>query len=885
MRESDLMDSLGALNRAVGPGCLFAEPVGEGHAAGAVDVLVGAGDDERETPVRVVYDYDARPAPEGDAAYEPYAEDWEVVAAALAARFPGGAIEVAGWTDAMTLAEALSDLLPASELARVLTLAREAALDAGAAWRPGSIAVGKTSGMAFVVRDVDERGMLRLGADLSAHDPSDFEFSGEASDDVLTAIRSGSVTEAEIQEELLASARARGAGPDRIGPGEIDFDRSRWRRDDPGGWVYEAYLIGQADGEEAWAEARVEETRPGAFAPALFSGDATVPLPLPVPARGYGALDGARRAAMVQLEAVLGIEDGSLRARALDPMAPDPYPEQWRASMAEERAGMVDIYRSGIHEEVPGAAYQLVAVAWDDPESERAAVSDIVLDEAGAAWMVETHPDNGEPGEAVARSGPFLDFADACMASYDLFARSGKFSAGDLAARLPLFTAPSAMAERANRAAVAARLRADEGIPRVPGQRRGVPAVLLPDGWGWDIGPDGGAELMDAEGTVHIEILPERREIRIQGEPAPGATTWTADSDDVRVALEAVAARGLGLSCEVAEGVTWDDLIRSASKDLAKYEGMQAPRIEGAFQYASERERYERDLNELFEAAERGEKVGSRDTIFVCPTPAILVALGMEQRPIHLSKSHALRIIAPKDERKHHHGLTRDDLAALPQLMTAPAFIADALDTATRDDAVIMVLPEVDGDGLPLMAAIRPNDESVYELEALDTNRLMSVYGRNNVAGFLGAAVEQGKVLYVDKRKTEELEAQSQLQLLRGAAGLPSGQSVALSTAGGKVEAPGLMAAVAGLPTNTVIRPSAVIESAEGRQDPDPPAPGLVEHGEGRITYRLGRATDYRAPGRATGSGAAPAADRREAREAAESLKKELPGLQMQRRP
>lgn len=771
------MDSLGALNRAVGPGCLFAEPVGEGHAAGAVDVLVGAGDDERETPVRVVYDYDARPAPEGDAAYEPYAEDWEVVAAALAARFPGGAIEVAGWTDAMTLAEALSDLLPASELARVLTLAREAALDAGAAWRPGSIAVGKTSGMAFVVRDVDERGMLRLGADLSAHDPSDFEFSGEASDDVLTAIRSGSVTEAEIQEELLASARA------------------------------------------------------------------------------------------------------------LDPMAPDPYPEQWRASMAEERAGMVDIYRSGIHEEVPGAAYQLVAVAWDDPESERAAVSDIVLDEAGAAWMVETHPDNGEPGEAVARSGPFLDFADACMAGYDHIARSGKFSAGDLAARLPLFTAPSAMAERANRAAVAARLRADEGIPRVPGQRRGVPAVLLPDGWGWDIGPDGGAELMDAEGTVHIEILPERREIRIQGEPAPGATTWTADSDDVRVALEAVAARGLGLSCEVAEGVTWDDLIRSASKDLAKYEGMQAPRIEGAFQYASERERYERDLNELFEAAERGEKVGSRDTIFVCPTPAILVALGMEQRPIHLSKSHALRIIAPKDERKHHHGLTRDDLAALPQLMTAPAFIADALDTATRDDAVIMVLPEVDGDGLPLMAAIRPNDESVYELEALDTNRLMSVYGRNNVAGFLGAAVEQGKVLYVDKRKTEELEAQSQLQLLRGAAGLPSGQSVALSTAGGKVEAPGLMAAVAGLPTNTVIRPSAVIESAEGRQDPDPPVPGLVEHGEGRITYRLGRATDYRAPARATGSGAAPAADRREAREAAESLKKELPGLQMQRRP
>ncbi len=111
----------------------------------------------------------------------------------------------------MTLAEALSDLLPASELARVLTLAREAALDAGAAWRPGSIAVGKTSGMAFVVRDVDERGMLRLGADLSAHDPSDFELAGEASDEGPASIGSGPARSTSIAADGAGTTRAAGS--------------------------------------------------------------------------------------------------------------------------------------------------------------------------------------------------------------------------------------------------------------------------------------------------------------------------------------------------------------------------------------------------------------------------------------------------------------------------------------------------------------------------------------------------------------------------------------------------------------------------------------------------------------------------------------------------
>ncbi len=922
--------------------------------------------------------------------------------------------------------------------ARAEAIEREAprpatATPGGDGWKVGDIAVGRTSGVAFVVLDVDERGMLLVGADGQPCDPAAFERAGEVDAATLAAIRAGTVTEAEMQGALLSARREaeiiRGAEEDfgdyaaeraatrapskrpALGPvaaGQIDFERSRWRRDEPGGWVYEAFLLGQRPGEEPWAEARVEETRPGVFAPALFAGEDAVALPLPGPAQGYGTLAAARRAAMVQLEAAAGILDGSLRARAQDPVAEDPYPAQWEAAMEDrygtalqmldrhgfdpsmeyvrfdeagawealyynpdgnegrgqivaasgsiadalaegaaalsgcesraadaisdwpaamdaalsafalDRAGWtahpesdhaailaaardhmarlfpgdLDTERSGIREEDPGRAYQLTAVAWGDAEGERAMAADVVLDGAEAAWIVETHFENGEPGEAVVRSGPFNSFEDARASAYGQFVLSGKFRPSDIVGQGRIFAATEEMGRRAASAATALLAQKADEDPHYLALY--PPSVLLGDGWGWDVRR---GELLAPDGEAVIEVLPERKEVRYRGEPVPGATTWTADNDDVRLALEAFAAREEDLPCDVAGDLTWDEIIRDVSKDLAKYDGLQAPRIEGAFQFASERERYERDLDGLFKAAERGEEVSPLDTIYVCPTPAILVALGMEQRPVHLSKSHALRIIAPKDEAKHRHGLSRADLLALPELMAAPAFITDALETAMRQDAVVMVMAETDADGLPLMAAIRPNDKSVYELETLDVNRLMSVYGRNNVKGFLESAVEQGKLLFVDKEKTEELEAASQLQLLKSAAGLPSESSIAQEAgkemSGGPEAPPRLLSAVAGLPMNTVIRQSGVIERAEGRRSPadeavapsPPPGEGgaPMERQGRRVTYHVGHATDYQARP-ASAAPASPAADRREARAAAEALKKDLPGPQMQRR-
>lgn len=296
---------------------------------------------------------------------------------------------------------------------------------------------------------------------------------------------------------------------------------------------------------------------------------------------------------------------------------------------------------------------------------------------------------------------------------------------------------------------------------------------------------------MDQNGEIYAEIHPDRKQVVIMDEPIPGATTWTVDNDDVRLVLEACAIQEAGLEFEPPEGATFDGLIYDVSKTLAKEESLIPPRIAGAFEPLSSRERFSNDLDELFEAYDNNLRFSPLETIYISDTPGILVSLGMEQRPIHLNALHALNIIAPKNERNsHHHGITREEMEGLPDLIARPAVITDALNGATSSDAVVLVLPGVDSDNQPLLAVIRPNEDAQYELETINMNRLASVYGKRNAENFLANAAEQGKVLYIDQKETEELSKVSQLQLLKS---------------------------LAGLPFNEIIRRSSVIDKAEGR--------------------------------------------------------------------
>lgn len=458
----------------------------------------------------------------------------------------------------------------------------------------------------------------------------------------------------------------------------------------------------------------------------------------------------------------------------------DGEPEVQHEYLVEQEAYLesmrtLDTERSDIFEDVPGREYQMVAVAVGDEESEHAYVANIKLRED--SWYVGVTYDNGALNR---ESNGIASFEEAREYAMRMFRAGGRYSAealNDFEGFQKEFPAVSAESQ-------------DFGW-------RSYESILMNDEWGWEVSPAGVGRLMDQNGEIYAEIHPDRKQVIFRDEPIPGATTWTVDNDDVRLVLEAYAIREAGLDFEPPEGATFDSLIYDVTKSLAKEDDLIPPHIPGVYEPLSGRAQFELDLDSLFDEYSRGIQPRSRESIYISPTPGVLIAMGMSQRGIYMNKRHAMSVISPRDDSKHHHGLTQGDLSRLPELLATPAIVTEGLNGSTNPESIVMILPYVNNEDEPLMAIIRPNEKVSYELETVDANRLASIYGKRNVNNFLQSAIEQEKLLYVDKEKTEELATQTRLQL-------PSGE--------------------AGLPLNGIIRRSSVIDKAEGKE--------VVEHFE-----------------------------------------------------
>ena len=98
-------------------------------------------------------------------------------------------------------------------------------------------------------------------------------------------------------------------------------------------------------------------------------------------------------------------------------------------------------------------------------------------------------------------------------------------------------------------------------------------------------------------------------------------------------------------------------------------------------------------------------------------------------------------------------------------LLENPVIIYDSL---SRNDSIIIVTSELDNKKMPIIAAIKPNGKAKYDLELVESNFVMSFHGRNNFENQINRAVEQNKVLYYNKEKSQELFSVLGLQLSKG---------------------------------------------------------------------------------------------------------------------
>ena len=144
--------------------------------------------------------------------------------------------------------------------------------------------------------------------------------------------------------------------------------------------------------------------------------------------------------------------------------------------------------------------------------------------------------------------------------------------------------------------------------------------------------------------------------------------------------------------------------------------------------------------------------------------------VGFPKSPFFYTYNHLRDALVPKGfypsnvHVKHPHGLTLEQIKRLPELLERPVVLMDS----DRDDTMVAVLADVDGDGLPLIAALRPGANAVSGGRCVPGTIVCSVYGKPESYFLHKMQQMPQRVLYQDIEKGRELDARAKLQLFGG---------------------------------------------------------------------------------------------------------------------
>lgn len=160
-------------------------------------------------------------------------------------------------------------------------------------------------------------------------------------------------------------------------------------------------------------------------------------------------------------------------------------------------------------------------------------------------------------------------------------------------------------------------------------------------------------------------------------------------------------------------------------------------------------------VDQLTDVLEAKEQMSMREAVSVCKTPDLLQKAGCKPLPMHMSQQHLLDCMHPKQkENAHYHGLTKAEIKKIPEALECPVILAESM---TRKDTMIALLDYREQNGNPLLVAIRPNGKALYQVEQVDSNFIMSVYGKDHFQNFLQKMIKEDKLIYTDQEKGKRL--------------------------------------------------------------------------------------------------------------------------------
>ena len=143
-------------------------------------------------------------------------------------------------------------------------------------------------------------------------------------------------------------------------------------------------------------------------------------------------------------------------------------------------------------------------------------------------------------------------------------------------------------------------------------------------------------------------------------------------------------------------------------------------------------------------------------------TPKIFLDLGLDNKPMLITSVHTRTAVNQKVANKNIHFLSVTTLKELPKLLESPAIVFES----TKKDSIVAFVNTVDNNNNPIMCAININGKGNYNNLEIDTNLISSVYGKDsNPIGFIEKAVDEDRILYWNKKISQDLFKTPGLQL------------------------------------------------------------------------------------------------------------------------
>lgn len=235
--------------------------------------------------------------------------------------------------------------------------------------------------------------------------------------------------------------------------------------------------------------------------------------------------------------------------------------------------------------------------------------------------------------------------------------------------------------------------------------------------------------------------------------------------------LEKLKAAGI----EVVTDKEEFERILEREKFLQKMAGTLTPEEQNRYFTFNEADtaKFKSQVDEWKKSKDENNRFNPGKLIKVGEIPPLFNALGIADNPIEVQYSTLSKMVRPLPEGYPNdaqgHALSADDIYDIPSQLADPIMV---FKSRTRDDSYVFFTERKDSQNRSILIPMAVNKRK----GRIVINEITSMYGKDNEIDFVRKNIDEGNLIYADKKRSLEWERECKVQFLTQ--GLPSQDSI-----------------------------------------------------------------------------------------------------------